>query len=81
MNCAPSPQETASQQQVSAKLKETMTQQDPNLQKLSLVELKQLADQQERQMLAAKVRQHFSGNPGKKTYDSQASLFVKGTPK
>lgn len=75
------PQETTSQQQISAKLQETLIEPDPDLQKLSIAELKQLANQQERQILAGKIRQHFSGNPSKSPYDPQVSLFIKGSNK
>lgn len=70
---------TPIQDQIRTKIKEVIVpQEDPELQRLSITDLKRLADEQERQIIAKKIKQHFPSAyaPHKPNYGSQLDLSI-----
>ena len=70
---------TPIQDQIRTKIKEVIIpQEDPELQKLSITDLKRLADEQERQIIAKKIKKHFPSTytPHKPNYGSQLDLSI-----
>lgn len=71
-------QESEHKQEIRDKLKETQQIDDPELQTKSVKELRDLALAQEKQMIADKIRQHYSELSGRgSNYASQIDLLGK----
>ena len=67
--------------QIRAKLKEVEEIEDPELQKLSVAELKHLAMEQERKIIVDKIKEHFPGGTSRKSnYASQANVVLDRKP-
>lgn len=71
------PEIPVTQQAVKEKLHEALETTDPELQKLSIEELRQLVHEQEKQLIAQKRREHF-GSPGAAKMTTYSTPF---TPK
>ena len=64
-------------EQVRSKLNEALQTEDPELQKLSIDELRQLVKEQDRQIIAQKRREHF-GSPGNAKMTHYSSPYQPG---
>lgn len=73
----PAPKETPIQENISNKLKEVQAIEDPNLQNKTIAELKELADKQEKQIIANKIREHFPKGVSRSNYGSQSAILRK----
>jgi len=62
---------------VKEKLQEVLQTEDPELQKLSIEELRQLVQEQDRQIIAQKRREHF-GSPGNAKMTKYSSPYQPG---
>jgi sRNA-binding regulator protein Hfq len=64
------------QDQIRTQLQNITPTEDPDLQKLSIAELKRLADQQDKQMITNKIRQHFPAGSQKPNYTTQSTVLA-----
>jgi hypothetical protein len=67
------------QEQIRSKLKEVEDNKDPELEKLSVAELKRLAAEQEKKIIVDKIKEHFPGGTSRKAnYASQLDFLPPG---
>jgi hypothetical protein len=74
---APVPERPAIKVQIKNKLQETLQTEDPELQSMSLEELRSLVVEQEKQIIAQKKKEHF-GSPGNAKMTKYSSPYQPG---